>query len=199
MMHHRCNATEAEIDKRVKQMLDTEDADVIWDLRNSNSRPDEYDEYLAKVSAYITKNVELSVHERRHDEFTDDAENVSYIATAVSAADLHRQVSKEIEEEGSNIKIPSLQWLRWQFWPSRKNSANARHMTGKIAIKYMVQSRQLRKFHSDSYYCAAQFRYLKEYCVRFRNDVNLLFEDDKHTVKIGKPNYPVAAIESVVK
>ena len=42
-----CNATEAEIDKRVKQMLDTEDADVIWDLRNSNSRSDEYDEYLA--------------------------------------------------------------------------------------------------------------------------------------------------------
>ena len=61
-------------------------------------------------------------------------------------------------------------------------------------MKYMVQSRQLRKSHPDSYYCAAQFRYLKEYCVLF-HDVNLVFEDDKHTVKIGEPNHLVGAIE----
>ena len=63
---------------------------------------------------------------------TDENENISYIATALSAADLYRQVNKKIEGDGSNIKIPSLQWLRWQFWPSRKNSANAKHMTGKL-------------------------------------------------------------------
>ena len=44
------NATEAEIDKRINEMLDIEDADIIWDLRNSNGKPDEFDEYLAKVS-----------------------------------------------------------------------------------------------------------------------------------------------------
>ena len=31
------NATEAEVDKRVAQLLDIEDADVIWDLRANNS------------------------------------------------------------------------------------------------------------------------------------------------------------------
>ena len=90
-------------------MLDTEDADIIWDLRASNGRPDEFDEYLAKVSDYITRKVELSVHERRHDELTDENESVSYIGTALSAADLYREVNAQIKEEGSNIKIPSLQ------------------------------------------------------------------------------------------
>ena len=59
------NATEAEVDKRVAQLLDIEDADVIWDLRaNCSGRPEEYEEYLAKVSTFITRNVELSVHDR---------------------------------------------------------------------------------------------------------------------------------------
>ena len=33
-------------------------------------------------------------------------------------------------------------------------------MTGKLKIKYMVQSRQLRKTHIDSYYCATYYHYL---------------------------------------
>ena len=115
------------------------------------------------------------------------------MATALSAADLYRQVNQELE--GTDVKIPSLQWLRWQFWPSRKNSANAKHMNCKINIKYMVQNRLLRKSHIDSYYCTANFRYLKEYSIQYRENINLLFEEDKHTVKIGEPSYPVAAIE----
>ena len=115
------------------------------------------------------------------------------MATALSAADLYRSVNKELED--ANVKIASLHWLRWQFWRSRKNSANAKHMTSKLKVKYMVQSRQLLKTHIDSYYCTAHFRYLKEYTIKYRNETNLVFEDDKHAVKIGEPFYPVTAIE----
>ena len=54
------------------------------------------------------------------------------MATALSAADLYRSVNKELED--INVKIPSMQWLRWQFWPSRKDSANAKHMTSKLQV-----------------------------------------------------------------
>ena len=134
---------------------------------------------------------ETSVHERRYDDLTEEKESVSYMATALSVADLYCQVNQELE--GTDVKIPSLQWLQWQFWPSLKNSANAKHMTCKINIKYMVQSRLLRKSYIDSYYCAANFRYL--YSIQYPENINLLFEDDKHTLKIGEPSYPVAAIE----
>ena len=59
----------------------------------------------------------------------------------------------------------------------------------------MVQPRQLRKEHIDSHYCAALFRYLKEFSVMFRNHSSLLFVDDKHRCKVGEPGLLVAAVE----
>ena len=59
----------------------------------------------------------------------------------------------------------------------------------------MVQSRLLRKSHIDSYYCAALFRYMKEYAIKYSENINLLFEVDKHTVKVREPSYPVAVSE----
>ena len=170
-------------------MLVTAEADLLWDLRIQNDgRPEEYEEYLEKVQQFIERSVETSVQERRHDDITEDGESVSYMATSLSAADLYRSVNKELEDP--NVKIPSMQWLRWKFWPSRKNSANA-----KLKVKYMIQGRQLLKTHVDSYYCPAHFRYLKEYTIKYRNETNLVFQADNHTVKIGEPSYPVAAIE----
>ena len=97
------------------------------------------------------------------------------MATALNATDLYRRVNKELEN--TDVKVPSLQWLRWQFWPGRKNSENAKHMTGKLKIKYMVQSRQLRKTRIDSYYFASYFCYLKKYTIKYRDYVNLICED----------------------
>ena len=115
-----------------------------------------YEEYLTKLKEFITRTVGTAVHERRHDDLTEDKESVTYMTTSLSTADLHHLVNQELE--GTDVKIPSLQWLRLQFWPSRKNSANAKHMTCKINIKYMVQSRLLRKIHIDCYYCTANCR-----------------------------------------
>jgi hypothetical protein len=53
-------------------------------------------------------------------------------------------------------------------------------------VKYKVQSRQLRKSHSDARYCAVLFRYLKEMAVVLRDDAVLLFIDDKSKIPVGK-------------
>ena len=41
------NATETEVDARIAHLLDTEDPDLVWDLRVNNSgRPETYTTYL---------------------------------------------------------------------------------------------------------------------------------------------------------
>lgn len=69
-----------------------------------------------------------------------------------------------------------------------KNSTTnyAMQYTGKFEIKYKVQSRQLRKFHPDAHYCAAYFRYLREFAILYREFVCFISADDKHKIPIGK-------------
>lgn len=56
----------------------------------------------------------------------------------------------------------------------------------------MIQARQYRKSHIDAHFASAQFRYLKEFSILYPTLVSM---DDKHTVKVGEPGYPVAGVE----
>lgn len=69
------------------------------------------------------------------------------------------------------------------------------HYSGKLDIKFMVQSRQLRKSHEDAHYASAIFRYQREMAVKFRNHSVFICMDDKHRISIGEPSYPVAAVD----
>ena len=59
----------------------------------------------------------------------------------------------------------------------------------------MVSARQFRNSHPDVHYASAIWCYMREFSIRFRDDTNLLCQDDKHTVKVGEPGMPVAAVE----
>ncbi len=59
----------------------------------------------------------------------------------------------------------------------------------------MVQARQFRKHHEDAHYAAGIFRYQRELAVKFREFSTFFCMDDKHRLKVGEPNYPVAAAE----
>ncbi len=59
----------------------------------------------------------------------------------------------------------------------------------------MVQNRQLHYNHIDLHYASALFRYLKEMAIKYKDDAYLIFMDDKHRCKVGKPGYLVAAVE----
>ena len=73
--------------------------------------------------------------------------------------------------------------------------ASASRYTGLLAVKHAVQARQLSPYHIDENYAAAIFRYVKELVVKKRDICSPVFQDDKHTVKIGKPRNPVAAVD----
>ena len=60
----------------------------------------------------------------------------------------------------------------------------------------MVQKRQFRKTHIDEHYCAAIFHYMREYALLFKSQSLFICLDDKHRLKVGEPNFPVAAAEN---
>lgn len=183
---------EEQVDERIHQMLENEDTDLIWDLRMTNSgRTEQYTDFLTRCQEFVKAKVETAVDDRRHDALDEDGQSITHLAMALSVRDLHEQVSKECPEETA---IPSVQWLRLQFWPNRASAA-AHKKTGRIKIKFMVAARQFRKSHIDCYYASAIFRYEKEFCVKFRESTTFICEDDKHTIKVGEPDYPVAAVE----
>ena len=59
----------------------------------------------------------------------------------------------------------------------------------------MVQQQQWRMEHEDSHYAACIFRYMREYAVMFQKYSTFVSLDDKHQIKVGHPDCPVAAAE----
>ena len=141
------NQYEKEISDRIREALDGEDDTLIWDLRINNSgRPEQYIPFLEECQKYIESKVQIAVQERRHAPLSD-GEVVTYMATALNARTLYEAVVKQCPE---GVAIPSQQWLKWQFWPRHAGKLSAKRYTGRIKIRYMVQSRQFRKNHVDS-------------------------------------------------
>ncbi|GBB99535.1 hypothetical protein RclHR1_03550015 [Rhizophagus clarus] len=135
---------------------------------------------IAKMAPSITPAV--------HDRYST---SVLYLPIAMSIADLKNIIIKKLEKKygtplNSEIYIPSNEYIRLQFWPGIVTANAASKYTGRFEIKYKVQSRQLSKFHADAHYCAALFRYMRLFAIKYRNYCSLICADDKHKVPIGE-------------
>jgi len=183
------NSNEAKVDERVKLALELGDPEIAVDLREHNSgRPGKYDVFWKTAAQFLAgkaADAVTAVDERRHD-------TIVHLATAISVNDLLHQIECKCPPE---TPIPSAQWLRLQFWPKNPTRLSSLQFTGRLPLKFMVQTRQLRASHQDVHYASALFRYEKEFAVKFRDITNLVFLDDKHRCKVGEPGFPVAAVE----
>ena len=180
------NADQASVDERIRLIIDTQDPNLVDDLRHLNSgRPPKYDLFWDQCNKYLEEVVETPVDERRHGE-------VTHLAKALSTRDLLNQVAKQCPV---GVPVPSKQWLRLRFWPKNPSLKTALQYTGKLKVKFMVQARQLRHAHDDAHYCSTLFRYLRELSIKFRKYCHLICMDDKHKCKVGEPNLPVAAVD----
>src|SRR6266496_6406406 len=180
---------EAKVDKRVRLALELGDPEIAIDLHEHNDgQPDKYDIFWKTATQFLAgkaaDNV-TAVDERRHD-------TIVHLATAISVNDLLYQIKRECP---TGTLIPSAQWLRLQFWPKNPSRLSSLQFTGRLPLKFMVQTRQLRAYHPDTHYASALFHYEKEFAVKFRDITNLVFLDDKHCCKVGEPGFPVAAVE----
>ena len=111
---------------------------------------------------------------------------------AISAAGLHRQISATLPE---GVPIPSVQWLRLQFWPRNTSHFTSKYYAGRLKLKVMIQARQFREWHVDCHYASAVIHYVKEFAIKYKQYVDFVAMDDKHTCKVGEPDFPVAAVE----
>ena len=178
------NTHEEEIDQRLQEALSMEDPDLLVDLRHLNTNGSDRFEVFWKHCEDFLQDC-TAVHERRHG-------NTTYLVRALSVRDLVQEVSKLCPE---GTPIPSFQWVRLQFYPKNPRTKTASLYRKRLRIKMMVQKRQFRKSHIDEHYCAALFRYLREYSLKLRDESMLICLDDKHRLKVGEPGYPVAAAE----
>jgi len=167
------NLTEEKVDKRVKQLLDMEPEDprTISDLADTESpeRRTKFDIFWSECSKFLAEGVGEAVDDRRHG-------TVTHLAKAISIRDLLEQVKSRCPP---NTQVPSLEWLRLQFWPKIPRTHTAKHYTGRLNVKFMVQQRQFRKSHEDNHYAAAIFRYERECAIRFKEHSTFLCVDDK--------------------
>jgi hypothetical protein len=182
-------ADDSELDIRVKLAFTLCDPNLITDLRHFNEgRKSIYDTFWEHAKMFLSGVAEdavIAVDDRRHDP-------IPHMAVAISVRDLREQIKKRCPEE---TPIPSIQWLRLQFWPKNKTNLTSLQYTGILPLKFMIQVRQLRSEHIDMHYASALFRYLKELSIKFKDHTWLVFLDDKHRCKIGEPGFPVAAVE----
>jgi hypothetical protein len=184
-----CFSDESEIDARVRLAFELNDPELVTDLRHFNEgRISIYNPFWDEAKKFLENTAQdsvVAIDERRHDP-------IVHLARAISVKDLRNQIANRCPE---NTLIPSIQWLRLQFWPKNPWNLSSLQFTGQLPLKFMVQIRQLRVDHIDSHYASAIFRYLKELAIKFKESTWLVFMDDKHRCKVGEPGFPVAAVE----
>ncbi|XP_013398537.1 uncharacterized protein LOC106165011 [Lingula anatina] len=178
--------TSKEVRQRLKFLLDVQDPDLVVDLRSMNEgRKEKYQHFWDEATKMIEEKQLATVDDRRHGQ-------VCHMALAMSVPDFINQVSARLP---AGSEIPSASWVSLQFWPKNPFVDRAVRYTGRLNVKYMVQSRQLNHDHVDAHYVAAIFKYLKSFSVMFKEYTALVFLDDKHGIKVGEPGYPVAAVD----
>ena len=159
---------------------------MLPNLRALNSgRAAKFNSFWEQCARFLNEDVGAAVDDRRHGEIT-------HLARVISVRDLVEQVKARCP---SSIEIPSVEWTRLQFWSKMPAAKSSLHYTGQFRMKFMVQQRQWRHSHVDAHYAAAIFRYMREYALILRDFCAFVCLDDKHKVKVGEPNCPVAAAE----
>ena len=169
----------------MRALIDMEDPDIVVDLRHHNhGMQPKYEEFWVECEKFLNEDIGLAVDDRRHGEIT-------HLARAISVRDLRDQVISRLPPDAN---IPSIEWIRLQFWPKGSSLASLQH-TGRFKVRYMVQQRQFCRDHCDAHYAAAIFRYMREYALMFKEYSLFLCLDDKHRISVGEPHFPVATAE----
>ena len=110
-----------------------EDPEIVADLRHLNSGAKAmYDAFWDECGKFLEQNIGTAVDDRRHSD-------VTHIATAISVHDLRDQVAAKCP---AGTPVPSVEWLRLQFWPKTQSAKATLHHTGRFKVRFRVQQRQ---------------------------------------------------------
>lgn len=163
-------------------LLESDDVELVHDLRKNNGRHKDpkLDPFWEELGRFLQE--KGAVQERRHNEYL-------YMPCAISVSDLLEQVKARLPE---NTPVPSLSWLKLNFFPSNPYTRAAVNYTGRFEVKRTVQQRLLRAQHEDAGYTAHLYSMMKQFAVKQRAHASFIAVDDKTTIPIGKPNQPIS-------
>ena len=181
-------AAEKKVDDNVAESLfDLDDPQIVLDLRalNGNPKSTKFDIFWQELSTFLEE--DAAVDERRHSD-------ILHMPAAISIRHLREVIVQRLDLKfpGEAKPIPSEEWIRLQFWPCNPYSGSALKYTGKFAVKYGVQIRQLRKDHPDGRYVNVLQQYAKDFAVKHKSIVRMISVDDKAIIPIGEPGLPVS-------
>jgi hypothetical protein len=170
-----------QVENRIKHAVLAEDPDLVTDLRHLNTgRPnDTFDTFFDKLAEIVG---EITAADDRR-------QNVEHMSHFVSVRDLIKQVSDSVP---NGTKIPSESTVLLAFVPKDSHKNVSKLYKSKIPLQFKVQTRQLRSSHQDDHYCAAIFKYLRQFAVKYRDSLSFLCVDDKSKVDFGEPGQKVA-------
>jgi hypothetical protein len=165
-----------EIDQRVRLAILGSEPDLVVDLRHLNKgRPsDTFDIFFEHLENEIQDCI--AADERRH--------NIEHVSKYLSVRDLIQQVSQKLPQ---GTPIPSESTVLLAFVPKNSHTNVSKLYKGRIPVRMKVQTRQLRASHQDDHFCAALFKYARNYAVNNRSDCTFVCMDDKAKVDFGEP------------
>ena len=117
---------------------------------DGNPGSSKFNAFWEELGLYIEE-LTPAVDDRRHSE-------IPHMPVAISLHHLLDIVRSRIEQkhpgDESKLQVPSLEWLRLQFWPRNPYSSSSLRHTGQLHVdlKFRVQIQQLRHDHVDSHY-----------------------------------------------
>ena len=172
----------AEIDQRVQLAIETNDPELIVDLRHLNEgRPgDTFDAFFRELELVVDEIT--AADDRRH--------GICHMSEFLSVKDLIKRVKEKLPVK---TPIPSESTVIHAFAPPNIHSKTAQYYTGKINLKHTVQRRQLRAFHVDAHWCNALYRYLRELSIKNRHSAVFISCDDKAKVVFGEPGSAISS------
>jgi hypothetical protein len=172
------SARQADDDSRFLIAIDSEDDNLLWNIGKLNDgRPAQLNTIKRTVMNTLKEHAVTAADDRRK---SDEV----HITSALFVPDLHTVVSSRLQ---LNALKPSVKWLAFQFWPKDTTLATAAQYTGRLKVKQMVQARQIRFTHPDSYYASALYRYLRQFVALYRNHSAMICQNDKYHCKLGEP------------
>ena len=177
-----CEIDGSDIDKRVKLAIETDDPDLILDLKHLNKgRPgDTFTEFFKELAIQVEQIT--AVDDRRH--------GIAHMSEFLSIRDLIDRVKSKLPE---GTPIPSESTVIHSFAPPNMYDKTAQYYTGKINLKHAVQRRQLRSYHTDAHYCSALYKYLRERAIKDRDQTVFVSCDDKAKVDFGEPGATISS------
>ena len=165
-----------ELDQRMRLAVLGSEPDLVVDMRHLNKgRPgNTFDQFFDVLEKEVESFV--AADERRH--------NVEHISQYLSVRDLIEQVKQKLPDD---TPIPSEATVLLAFVPKNSHAKVSKLYKGRVPLRLKVQTRQLRASHADDHYCAALFKYMKQYAVKHRDEIKFVCMDDKSKIDFGEP------------